>query len=307
MPKARLGVALLVPPPLATEIDGLRRALGDGALGRIPPHLTLVPPVNVREDRLPDALAVLRAAAASARPLALVLGPPATFLPDTPVLHLGVAGDGLGALAALRDAVFREPLARPLTWPWVPHVTLADEARPDRIAAAIAALADYRVDVTFERVHLMREGPGRVWERIADAPFGPPAVVGRGGLELELAPSEGVDPEAALLLDGPPPRAPGRSFTVTARRGGRVVGVAAGAAGAAGEEAAVLTGLVVAPADRRQGIGSHLLAAVTALAASRGCTALVADPAAMPVLEGFLRHRGWTADAAAPGPLRRVL
>lgn len=60
MPKARLGVALLVPGALGGEVNGLRRALGDGALGRIPPHITLVPPVNVGEDRLPAALALLR-------------------------------------------------------------------------------------------------------------------------------------------------------------------------------------------------------------------------------------------------------
>ena len=60
-------MALLVPEPVAAEVDGLRRALGDGSLGRIPPHLTLVPPVNVAEDDVPKALSVLRQAAA-ARP-----------------------------------------------------------------------------------------------------------------------------------------------------------------------------------------------------------------------------------------------
>ncbi len=50
----------------------------------MPAHLTLVPPVNVREDRLGEALAVLRRAAAATRSLTLTLGPPATFLPDNP-------------------------------------------------------------------------------------------------------------------------------------------------------------------------------------------------------------------------------
>ncbi|HVM02638.1 MAG TPA: 2'-5' RNA ligase family protein, partial [Acidimicrobiales bacterium] len=194
MPKARLGVALLLPPAVAAEVDGLRRALGDGALGRIPAHLTLVPPVNVREDRLGDALAVLRSAAAATRPLRLALGPPATFLPDNPVLYLVVGGD-LDGLSALRQAVFADPLARPLTWPWVPHVTVADEAEPGRIAAALEALADYRADVTVERVHLLREGPGRAWAPIADAPLAAAAVVGRGGLPVELVVSERPDPE----------------------------------------------------------------------------------------------------------------
>jgi hypothetical protein len=47
VPRVRLASALLVPEPFAREIDGLRRALDDD-IDRVPPHLTLVPPVNVR-------------------------------------------------------------------------------------------------------------------------------------------------------------------------------------------------------------------------------------------------------------------
>ena len=302
MPKARLGVALLVPEPLAREVDGLRRALGDGALGRIPPHITLVPPVNVREDRLPDALAVLRSAAAATRPLDLVLGPVGTFSPANPVVYLGV-GDGasLDRLQALRDAVFSEPLARPLTWPWVPHVTLADDAQPARIAAALVALADYRAEARFDRAHLLREGPGRVWEPLADAAFAAPAVVGRGGLPLELSVSDRLDPEAAALGLGA-----GRPLAVTARRDGEVVGAATGAAGGAGGEEAVLWSVLVREGHRRQGIGSHLLAAVTSLAADRGCTSMAAAVPAASVdeLARFLRSRGWVDGG---GRLRRRL
>lgn len=117
-----------------------------------------------------EAFAVLRRAAGTTPPLRLTLGPPATFLPDNPVVYLPVTGD-IEALRALRDAVFVEPLARSLTWPWVPHVTLADEAAPERIAAALTALNDYVVDATFDGVHLLRENPGRVWEPMANALF----------------------------------------------------------------------------------------------------------------------------------------
>lgn len=287
MPKHRLGVALLLRPPVAAEVDGLRRALGDGALGRIPPHLTLVPPVNVREDRMGEALGMLRSAAAGARPLSLVLGPAATFLPDNPVVYLAVTGD-VGPLRGLRDSVFAEPLARSLTWPWVPHVTLADQAEPARIHAALVALDDYQVEVHLDRVHLLRESPGRVWEPIADARLGPPSVVGRGGLPLELTVSERPDPEAAAVAGA------GRPFAVTARRDGAVVGVATVSVGAGGS-GAVVTSLVVAPGERGQGIGSHLLASVESLAAEQGCPSLTAslpgDDAA-----AFLRHRGWADD-----------
>ena len=42
VPRLRLAVALLVPEPAATEIDGLRRALGDPGLGNVVPHITLI-------------------------------------------------------------------------------------------------------------------------------------------------------------------------------------------------------------------------------------------------------------------------
>jgi len=237
VPKARLGVALLLSSTVAAEVQGLRRALGDGALDRIPPHLTLVPPVNVREDRLPDALAVLRAAASAARPLTLTLGPSATFLPHNPTVYLAVGGD-LDGLHALRDRVFRNPLERPLTWSFVPHVTLADELDPARIPSALEALADYRAEVTVDRIHLLQEGAGRAWAPIADVPFEEPAVIGRGGLPLELTVTERLDPEAAALD-------PVVRVAVTARRDGRVVGTATAT-------------LAVDPAHRDEGIEEHL-------------------------------------------------
>ncbi|HEY6532053.1 MAG TPA: GNAT family N-acetyltransferase [Acidimicrobiales bacterium] len=274
MPRLRLGVALLLTGELATEVDGLRRACGDGALGRVPPHLTLVPPVNVRVDELPDALSLLRAAAAATLPFALRLGPPATFLPATPTLHLAVGGSGPATqvLRQLRDGVFRPPFERILTFPFVPHVTLADEMEPDRIASALAALRDFVADLPVDRVHLLQETRGddgqRRWVAIADAPLAPPIVVGRGGVELDLAVSRLLDPEAAAFearawAEGecPPVRTPAagtESVGVVARRRGEVAGVARGWAGPSGAE---LVTVVVAPSQRRQGIARHLVAA----------------------------------------------
>ena len=264
MGRVRLGVALLLPPPFDTEVDGMRRALGDGTLGRMPAHLTLVPPVNVREDRLGEALAVLRRAAAATRPFTLTLGPPATFLPDNPTLYLAVTGQ----VQALRDRVFVEPLARPLTWPFVPHVTLADEAEPGRIAAALPALADYSVDVTFSRVHLLREGPGRLWAPIADAMFAAPAVIGRGGLPVEITVTEAVDPVARALADADP-------LVVTARADGVVAGYAEGWCR---PPAAHLCSMVVMPEQAHLGVDRHLLAAFRSEAAARGCDDVTIAP-----------------------------
>lgn len=299
MPKRRLGVVLLVPPPWSTEIDGLRRALDDGALGRIPTHLTLVPPVNVREDRVADALAVLRDAAAATRPFTVRLGPPATFLPVNPVAYLAVDGAGADEVRRLRDAVFTDPLERHLTWSFVPHVTLADEAAPDRIAAALTALAGYEVDVTFDRVHLLEEGDGRTWRPIADVPFERPAVIGRGGLELVLHHARALDAEAAAWTDAAwaahslaeyGAADEDEPFAIVARRGEVVVGTATGALR---RDDAYLARLIVDAGERGTGVGSHLLAATEALAAQRGCRRLTLRTPADGPARAFYEARGW--------------
>lgn len=289
MPRWRLGVALIVPEPARAEVDGLRRALGDPALSRIPAHLTLVPPVNVREDAVPDALKVLRDAAAATPRLQLRLGPPATFLPANPVLYLDVAGD-LVELRALRDRVFTPPLERTLTWPFVPHITVCDDTTPDRIDAAIKALADFRVEVEIDRVHVLREGEHRVWTPIADAPLAPRHVVGRGGLPLELTVSDKLDPEAAAFEKhewSTDATATDRTpLAVTARRDGRVVGVASG-------RATHLSALIVAADERGTGVGAQLVAAFLKAAAERGA----ANVTVRTQNDGFYRRLGWVEEA----------
>lgn len=267
-------------PPIAQEVDGLRRALGDPSLGRIPVHLTLVPPVNVAD--LDGAIELLRVAAgAQSGPIQLTLGAPATFLPDNPVLYLPVGGD-LEELRLLRDSVFAPPLERTLTWPWVPHVTVADGIDEARIAAAQKALDGYWALVTIDRVVLLEEGKGRVWTEIADAALEPRAKVGTGGLVVHISRGRLLDPLVLAMLGeevrppGPGDRqssgARGSSFhpvVMTARREDQTVGVAI----AFGRDRRFV---FVRPDARRQGIGAHLRrhleAAIRTLRPSTGPT-----------------------------------
>jgi 2'-5' RNA ligase len=247
----RLGVALLLDGPLADEVNGLRRGLGDRSLGRIDAHVTLVPPVNVRADDVPAALDIVRRAAqACGRSLTLTLGPPASFLPANPVVHLPVGGD-LAQLRRLRDAVFTGPLHRSLSWPWVPHVTLADDA--SEIDAALVSLRHYQAVASVDRVVVLEErhGPaGRRWEPFADATLAPAVVVGRGGLDLTLVNGRVVDPAAGgLIADAYPDLSAGAPWA-----GG--VGVGGGGAGGVGVGALGVGGVGVGGA----GVGGASLA-----------------------------------------------
>lgn len=299
MARRRLAVALLCPPALAAEVDVLRRAVGVAEPFAVLPHLTLVPPVNVAEDRFVDALGVLRAAAGSVGPFDLVVGPAATFAPDTPTLHLSVraAPSDAERLVELRTLLRTGPFDRPDAWPFVPHVTLA-ESLPDGpggagLDAAVAVLGGFRSPWRAERVHVLEQGRRetgeRVWRPVHAEPLGGPVVVGRGGVELRLRVVDVVEPAVAERLGVPPLGIPeqgpfgssGDPVVVVAedlRAGGaeafEPLGVAAGASG----RVAVLERLVVAQGRRGHGVGAHLLAAWTSAVVERGAEVLVADP-----------------------------
>lgn len=259
MPRLRLASALLVPEPFAREIDGLRRSLGEDVL-RVAPHLTLVPPVNVRVDEFGEALAALRRAAAMMEPITVTLGPAVTFHPVNPVVYLEVGGDR-AAVRRVRDAIFVPPLARSISHDFVPHVTLVENTTPERIEAALVALADYRVDVTFTAAHLLQEH-GRRWQPIADGRFRAPLVVGRGGIETEITVSSLADPEVLAFAGD---AADDGDEVVVARRGGEIVAVAYASGG-------VLRRLV-----GDHDLERHLLRAVGA-----GSGALVGEPPLTP-------------------------
>ena len=306
MARQRLGVVLLVPQPLATQVDGLRRALGDRSLGRVEPHITLVSPVNVNERDLPTAFSVVRKAAATVPPLNLHLGPVTTFAPVNPVPYLRVSGVSpwIDALERLRLACLQGPLERPPQHEFIPHVTLAESLATERLDAAVGVLADFAADVTFDVVHVLAELPGRIWRPVADARLGEAAAtIGRGSLPLDLVTSGRPDIEAAALLSFEETTA-GLPFAVTAYREGQVVAAAWGWSARGTLE---LADLVVGVEHRGQGIGRHVVAAVEALARRRGCEVMGVNaaaegaPAALLAASGF---RSLPADGRESGPRR---
>ncbi len=309
MTRVRVAVALLLPRQVSDEIDGIRRAFGADP-DYIPPHITLVPPVNLPEGEVGEALAVLRDAAASTPgPLAISLGPFDTFLPQNPVLYLRVGGQ-LDPLVALRAACLRPPLDRPDPRPYVPHVTVARGLRPDDDLVARRLLGRYDREIEIPALHLLvqvnEEARGRFWTTAADVPLGPRRIVGRGGLEVELTTGELVDPEARQLLAAHAAQpavvpSPLRPLVVTARTNGAVVGLAAGNTGG---RAAAIDVLVVDQEWRRRGIGSHLMAAVEHETAHRGAAVIEARSDLGPDVDALLEGRGWTKRPGPGGPRR---
>jgi len=169
VPRRRFAVALLLDPPVATEVDGLRRALGDRQLGKIDPHVTIVPPINLREEEIADALAVVQAAARRSAPMALTIGPVETFSEDSPVRFLAV--DPWEPVVDLYRGCWAGILEREERRSFHPHVTVdIDGGVTDGPDPAIDVLAGYRVEVVIDRVTVLEnvdvDDPAlkRVWE-----------------------------------------------------------------------------------------------------------------------------------------------
>jgi 2'-5' RNA ligase/GNAT superfamily N-acetyltransferase len=298
----------------AREIDGLRRALGGSGLGRIDPHVTLVPPVNVREEDLVDVLRLVRGVAA-ADPAEVVLGPARTFAPRTPVVYLEVGGD-TARITDLRRRLSQPPLvpgvARPER-PFVPHVTIGGRVDRARIAGALAMLDEFRLPVSLATVVLCEQdvaAPRLPWHVIADVALGSGATVGRGGRELVFVGSTILDPETAEWAQATPGEEPpgpekdeaaGARFVLVAYAGGRPVGAVVGSVAGATVE---VHRIRLDAGRRGEGIGGQLVAAAERAAAGRGCTRVVFAATADGPVERFLAHRGYVREAVFAGDSR---
>jgi GNAT superfamily N-acetyltransferase len=228
------------------------------------------------------------------------------------VLYLRVGGDGatLDRLHRLRDRIFVPPFERPLTWDFVPHVTLADELSAARLDAAIEVLADFETTVVFDRVHLLEEQRNaagrRVWVPVADALFGRRRIVGRGGIELVLDVGEVVDPDGLAFADRfgavvDPHGLPSdhdRRLVLTARRNGELVALARGwEAG----HTAHLAWLAVAEAHRGVGVATQVVRAFESTAADAGCAMVIAGPLPDDLPDAFYERMGYRPRALGDG------
>jgi len=303
----------MVPGVAAVEIDGLRRALSSPDIDRIGPHVTLVPPVNVREGEVAEACAVVRSAAAESPPLALELGPAASFLPVNPVCYLAVTGSdrALALLSILSRRLARGPLGPPASravQPFVPHVTVKRNMEPGQLASALTVLAGYRTQVVFEDVTVLEyDEAERRWNSLQAVALQRPVTVGRGGVEIELSLSRQLDPVAlewsrrewqqfSVKQYGVRFRAD-EPLVITARIRGLVVGVAELELRG---DTTRLARLMVGAGHRGSGVGRQLLRAVEDEAAERGCFRVRLEALAGSPAESFYRSRGYEVAATLP-------
>jgi hypothetical protein len=75
VPRRRLAVALLFEERVALELLTLRSAVGSPSFDRVPPHITLIPPINVPASQMDAVMALLRQSAGVIRAFKARIGP----------------------------------------------------------------------------------------------------------------------------------------------------------------------------------------------------------------------------------------
>jgi 2'-5' RNA ligase len=159
-----VGVVVAVPPPHSGVLSTWRKRVGDPAAELVWPHVTLLPPTPVPTGRLEDVEAHLAAAAASREPFTMHLSGTGTFRPTSPVVFVQVAR-GVADCEALEQRVRCGPLARPLDFPYHPHVTVAHHVADDALDEAYEGLSNYVARFRVAAIQLFcRDEDGRWWQ-----------------------------------------------------------------------------------------------------------------------------------------------
>jgi 2'-5' RNA ligase len=170
MPPRDIGVALPLPEPFSGELQAWRERLGDPNARQIPPHVTLLPPTAVSTSDLEKVEAHLRGIAARERSFVVHLLGSGSFRPRSPVAFVLLVG-GTAECARLERQIRHGPLARPLAYPYHPHVTVAHDVSDDALDRAEKALAGYDARFRAWGFTLFERGHDGVWRPQRDYPF----------------------------------------------------------------------------------------------------------------------------------------
>gem|GEM_PF-223205 len=156
-----IGVAVAIPEPQASYLQGLRERYGDPLARSIPTHVTLLPPTTVDDSLIGEIDAHLAAVAAATGPFRLELAGSGTFRPVSPVVFVVIV-DGVLGCQRLENGVRSGVLWRPLDFSYHPHVTVAHDLPEETLDEAAKDLAGYSASIDVTRF-TRYEHSGGVW------------------------------------------------------------------------------------------------------------------------------------------------
>ena len=159
---AVLGVIVPVPEPWAALLTDWRTKVGDPQATLVPPHVTLLPPTEVPVGDRASIREHLAAVAAAHPPFDMHLAGTGTFKPVSDVVFVTVAR-GIGNCELLAGDVRQGPLARALSFPYHPHVTVAHDVPADMQDLAYYGLQDLSAEFRVEHFTEFEQTPAGAW------------------------------------------------------------------------------------------------------------------------------------------------
>ncbi|MCZ2823710.1 MULTISPECIES: 2'-5' RNA ligase family protein [unclassified Modestobacter] len=159
---AVLGVVVSVPEPWAQLLVEWRGKCGDPQATLVPPHVTLLPPTEVPIGARPAITEHLARVAAQHPPFDMHLSGTGTFRPISEVVFVAVA-QGIGDCELIATDVRTGPLARPLSFPYHPHVTVAHDVPTDMLDMAYAGLAEVHAEFRVDGFTEFEQLPSGAW------------------------------------------------------------------------------------------------------------------------------------------------
>lgn len=166
-----LGVAIGLPEPVAGELAAWRARVGDAQAKKIPPHVTLVPPIRIDAWVRPDVHRHLSDVAAVAVPFEMHLHGTGTFAPISQVVFVAVAS-GISYCELMEADLRSGPLDRSIEYPYHPHVTVAHDVPADMLDEAYDGLADFDARFAVDAFTAFSQDRDGCWQPSCHYPFG---------------------------------------------------------------------------------------------------------------------------------------
>lgn len=157
-----IGVAIPIPEPWGGQLQAYRESISDPMAELIPPHITLVPPVDLDPAVAADIEEHLTKAGSAVAPFVVHLRGTATFRPLSPVVFLALI-EGISGCERLERAVRSGPLGVDLNFPYHPHVTVAHELDDDVLDRAFIDLATFEARFTVDAFTLYVHDDAAGW------------------------------------------------------------------------------------------------------------------------------------------------
>lgn len=160
-----IGVVVGIPEPYSSELSAVRTAVGDPLGSAIPPHVTLLPPVELADGALPEVTEHIAAIARATSPFALGLSGTETFRPISPVVFVSVK-DGWAECCELQGRVNSGILETELAFPYHPHVTIAQSVVEAQLDRAQQTMSGFDARFTVDSINLYEWCEGGGWSLV---------------------------------------------------------------------------------------------------------------------------------------------